>query len=221
MGGLSVKFGWNPDAARLIALGGSMLFPGLPFMLLIYCLLWIFVPAASSPKDILRMYGTPVTVDNLSRAMLVRPDLHKGSWPVFHRILQILAKILSVCAMAFFTVTGFMAAFAFIISVVYITVSTSSEFYFERGYIWISGYAECATLFLSSLSWLILSTAGIWAALSLFCRLRVPRRNIVIGWACVCIALMITAAIIHIAGRGTSEQIFLGLASVFLPSYLF
>ena len=221
IGGLSVKFGWNPDAARLIALGGSTLFPGLPFMLFVYCLLWIFIPAASSPKEILQMYGIPVTVDNLSKATLTKPGSDKGSWPGFHRVLKIFARIFAVGAMIFFTITGFMAAFAFIMSVFYITLSNSSEFYFERGYIWISDYAECATLFLSSLSWLILSVAGIWAALSLFYKIHTPKRNIVIGWACVCSALMLTAAIINLVGSGASEQIFLGLASLFLPSYLF
>ena len=64
MSGVAAYFGFDPLILRLIYL--MFLFLGFGFIL--YVILWIVVPKATTAADKLQMRGEPVTAENIKRA---------------------------------------------------------------------------------------------------------------------------------------------------------
>ncbi|MGM9859927.1 MAG: PspC domain-containing protein [Muribaculaceae bacterium] len=93
--GLNHYLGWNTNIMRffyvLITLS-TYFWP----MLIIYCIAWMIIPAARSPRQILEMTGTPITVSNVGQTILGTPDpanVPTSSSNVFNDIFSVLGKV--------------------------------------------------------------------------------------------------------------------------------
>ncbi len=76
LGGIAAYFGTDPLWLRIAAIILLVLGWGSP--VLIYLILWVFIPKAETPADKLRMRGEPVTVDNIKRAFDEGTDRFKS-----------------------------------------------------------------------------------------------------------------------------------------------
>ena len=69
LGGLAVYLNWNPTIMRVIVAILTILTEIWP-LVIVYLIAWMIIPAARSPRQILEMNGTPVTVGNVGQTIL-------------------------------------------------------------------------------------------------------------------------------------------------------
>lgn len=73
LGGLGCYLGWNTNILRLLVIVLTLCTYVWP-LIIIYLVAWMVIPAALTPRQILEMRGTPVTVGNVGTTILGTSD---------------------------------------------------------------------------------------------------------------------------------------------------
>lgn len=132
-GGLATFLGWNANIMRLLYVIAFFTFT--PYLMgpltLLYLLLWMIIPVASTPQQLLEQNGQPVNVDTVGQAVMATAPAasydgasHDGGFVA--KLFTIIGKLI----MAFLGLT--VAAIAFAGLVVFIaTVSGAIAYYFS------------------------------------------------------------------------------------------
>lgn len=204
VGGLSVKYGWNPDYARLICLV-SLIFPGATLAFITYIILWLCIPEAKTPQDVLKMYGSPVTLDNLGKAVLSTPPPYTGdnnlSTKGLHKFFRIMCRIFMIvilCVSATVGVVSSVFAVGTLISTTAITFADMFNFSdFSSG-----DHVDVISICALSFGYLILSVIGFWMSLYVIRNVRTPSKKT------VCIALSISLILLVVGAVLGHSDIF-------------
>lgn len=69
LSGVACYFGWNTNVLRLLA-AVLALFTYLWPLVIAYLIAWMVIPAATTPRQILEMHGTPVTLGNIGQTII-------------------------------------------------------------------------------------------------------------------------------------------------------
>lgn len=69
LGGLACYFGWNATILRVLMVVLALATHVWP-LTVIYLVAWMVIPAAMTPRQVLEMNGTPVTIGNLGQAVV-------------------------------------------------------------------------------------------------------------------------------------------------------
>lgn len=93
-GGLAVYLGWNANIMRILYSVLTIFTYCIPLVVL-YLIAWMIIPVASSPRQIMEMTGTPLSVGNIGKAVIEHsptpPPYYensgKGFWNTFFTIL--------------------------------------------------------------------------------------------------------------------------------------
>lgn len=93
-GGLAVYLGWNANIMRILYAVLTVFTYFVPLVVL-YLIAWMIIPVASSPRQIMEMTGTPLSVGNIGKAVIEHtptpPPYYenrgRGFWNTFFTIL--------------------------------------------------------------------------------------------------------------------------------------
>lgn len=102
--GLQHYLGWSANIMRFFYVVLALFTYFWP-LLIIYFVAWMIIPAARSPRQILEMTGTPITVSNVGQTILGTPDPTNTPAPasnVFTDVFSVLGKVF----LAIFGVVG-------------------------------------------------------------------------------------------------------------------
>lgn len=100
LSGLACFFGWNRNILRLLVVILA-LFTHLWPVILAYLICWMVIPAAVTPRQILEMQGTPVTVGNVGQTIMGTADPTfnrmngEGFWKAFGNAVLIFIGVVS------------------------------------------------------------------------------------------------------------------------------
>lgn len=114
--GLSHYLGWNTNVMRFLYFILAMFLYFWP-LLVIYFIAWMIIPAARSPRQILEMTGTPITVGNLGQTILGTPDPANSSTSSsnpFSEAFSILGKVILAIVGSIGAVVGLAAVICFV-----------------------------------------------------------------------------------------------------------
>lgn len=111
-GGLAVYLGWNANIMRILYAVLTVFTYFVP-LVVFYLIAWMIIPVASSPRQIMEMTGTPLSVGNIGKAVIEHsptpPPYYenrgRGLWNTFFTIL-------GKSIMAFFGIISGCIAFA-------------------------------------------------------------------------------------------------------------
>lgn len=95
LSGLAIYLGWNVTIMRLLYIVLCLCTYFWP-LFIIYLIAWMVIPPARTPRQILEMYGTPVTVNNVGQTILgtADPNQTTGGNDVFQVIFSSIGKII-------------------------------------------------------------------------------------------------------------------------------
>ncbi len=93
-GGLAVYLGWNANIMRILYSVLTIFTYCIPLVVL-YLIAWMIIPVASSPRQIMEMTGTPLSVGNIGKAVIEHSptpppyyeNSSRGFWKTFFTIL--------------------------------------------------------------------------------------------------------------------------------------
>lgn len=197
VGGLSVKYGWNPDYARLICLV-SLIFPGATLAFITYIVLWLCIPEAKTPQDVLKMYGSPVTVDNLGKAVLSTPPPYTGdnnlSTKGLHKFFRIMCRIFMIVILCVSATVGVVSSVVAIGTLCGTTAITFADMFNFTNYS-SNDHLEVISICALSFGYLILSVTAFWMSLYVIKNIKTPSRKTVITTLSISLILLIAGAI--------------------------
>lgn len=199
--GLALYMGWNMTVMRVLLVILALCTKGLP-LLIAYLIAWMVIPAAVTPRQILEMTGTPVTVGNVGQTILGTPDTGelytRGHDSGF---FQILGKIF----LAFLGIIGGCIGLAMLVVLVVaisglilysgwgdITILDS----FDEIIVTTAPAAGGWALICLSLSVFIPCCAAIWAGCNALFNLRTPSRTGVISFIIIEVICIIAAVVL-------------------------
>lgn len=106
LGGVATYLGWNANVMRVLYVVLA-LFPGIPTFwpcIFIYLIAWMIIPAATTPAQVLKMNGEPVSLDSLGRQVIEdatpEPLVNRSFWSTLFsasgKVVMAIAGILGV-----------------------------------------------------------------------------------------------------------------------------
>lgn len=110
LGGAACYFGWNANILRLLVIILALFTYVWP-LVIAYLIAWMVIPAAITPRQILEMKGTPVTVGNVGQTVLGTadpgaPDRGAGLMAAFGKLIIIflgaIAALFAIGALVMF-----------------------------------------------------------------------------------------------------------------------
>lgn len=163
-------------------------------LVLLYIILWLVIPAAVTPRQILEMRGERVTVDNVGRTTILgTPDANSRTngdfWSTFGRIVGVII----MSALGLF---GLMM----IISMIVVLILTLAGAVSFAGYDWASlvyeptdSVARIICICSTCVAWLIPSIAAIWAACCVLFKTKGASKTTIIWLLIVEVVAIVTA----------------------------
>lgn len=136
-GGLAVFLGWNAAVMRVLLV---MLLLWLTFGLdvfwpwvILYLILWMIIPAATTSRQILEMQGQPVNVDTVGRTVMQTPPPYDGSAGAqkSEGVISSIISVLGKCLMGFVGLVSTFVVIAIIIVVISMLVLLSTNSIFD------------------------------------------------------------------------------------------
>lgn len=125
-GGLATYLGWNANIMRLLyivlVLGVVSFIKISPLILIVlYLIVWMIIPPALTPRQILQMNGTPVNIDTVGQAVMAEsgtlPPPYKENINFFTSLLSVIGKCI-IGFIGFVSGTVTIACFVVIISLI-------------------------------------------------------------------------------------------------------
>lgn len=208
--GLAMYLGWEANVMRILYILLIVILAPVtvfwPFVIL-YLIAWMVIPAANTPRRILEMQGSPVTIDTIGQNVLSSsvPPQYNGSQTVTVKkgILESALSILGKCLMGFIGLIGTAGAL----------VATGFFMFFVTALIAYTGFNDatlidsfnphacrapitgCLTVLFTSLSFLIPAIAIAWTSASVLFNCKGASKAIII-MAIVLELLFILSAIV-------------------------
>ena len=78
LGGIACYFGWNANILRLLIFILALFTYVWP-LIIAYLIAWMIIPAASTPRQVLEMQGSPVTIGNVGQTIIGTADPNSSS----------------------------------------------------------------------------------------------------------------------------------------------
>lgn len=114
--GLAIYLGWNVNIMR-VAYVVLALCTHLWPLLVIYMLAWMIIPPARTPRQILEMYGQPVTPNTVGRTIMGTADPTAVGTSGMSSVMSILGRIVLVALGFFGAMVGICALVVFLLGI--------------------------------------------------------------------------------------------------------
>lgn len=214
VGGLATFLGWNASVMRVLVV---LLLLWLTFGLdifwpwvILYLILWMIIPAATTPRQILEMQGKPVNVDTVGRTVMQTPPPYDGAPAPEHRenVLASIFSVLGKCLMGFVGLVCAMSIVAIIILVISMVVLLFTPSIFPMGSIFhhdISGLFVMpqmisAVMIAWSMVFLIPAIALVWTSCCVIFNAPAASRSTRVTAIVLEVLFIITAVVLTIVG---------------------
>lgn len=190
-GGLAVYLGWNANIMRLLFAIIACCTYFWPCTIL-YLIMWMIIPPAETPRQILEMKGEPVNVDTIGQTVIATTDTGTTPPPISQNDGNFIATFFSTAAKILMGIVGFVAGvidFGLIVAFIVGLVGSIAYFIFANPFIFeglhISSYANLGLGILMVLVWILVGiialSALVWTSLCFVSNARGASRAVVIS----------------------------------------
>lgn len=190
-GGLAIYLGWNANIMRLLFAIITCVSYFWPCTIL-YLILWMIIPPAITPRQILEMKGEPVNVDTVGQTVIATTDTGSTPPPVTNNDSNFIGAFFTTAAKIMMGFVGFVAGvidFGLVIAFIVGLVGSIAYFFFANPFIFeglhINYYANLGLGILMVLVWILVSiialSALVWTSLCFISNVRGASRAVVIS----------------------------------------
>lgn len=209
--GIACYLGWNANVLRLLVTLVALMTHVWP-LIIIYLIAWMIIPAAVTPRQILEMNGTPVTVGTVGDTIIgsSTPDSYKQGAGFMGALGNVVLIIIAVVAALI--VLGDFALFVKLLSgtVGYCFLGSDnllSDFgFYPSRHIVLSIIGAFCIIF----SVALIGVAAIWGICATVLKKRgIPRKYVVSGIIVVALLILASIVLFTIASVSTAEDAFI------------